>query len=181
MESKRSWIETELARLPVSRPIAPGSEIPFEGRMHRIDWCEGQPRAVRLDGNALRLGGPRETVESRIVRWMRSEALSRLDGETRAMADKAQVSVTRVTVGDPRSRWGSCSTTGAIRYSWRLVLAPVDVREATVAHEVAHRLHMNHSPAFHAAVRDLLGRDPSPEREWLRANGAALYWLGREG
>jgi predicted metal-dependent hydrolase len=53
------------------------------------------------------------------------------------------------------------------------------VREATVAHEVAHRLHMDHGPRFHAAVAALLGRDPAAEIAWLRTHGAALYWLGR--
>ncbi|WP_294296983.1 M48 family metallopeptidase, partial [uncultured Sphingomonas sp.] len=92
---------------------------------------------------------------------------------------KAGVTVSAVGVGDTRSRWGSCASTGAIRYSWRLILAPPAVRRATVAHEVAHRVHMNHSPAFHALVADLYGRDPTPERRWLKTNGAALHWFGR--
>lgn len=181
VETKRGWIEAQLAGLPASQPLAPDGELPFEGRLLRIDWREDRPRAVRLAGDGLVLGGPRDTVGPRILRWLRAEALAKLTAETRAFADKAGVTVERVAVGDPRSRWGSCSASGAIRYSWRLVMAPVAVREATVAHEVAHRLHMDHSPAFHAAVRRLLGRDPKPERVWLRANGAALYWLGREG
>ncbi|MDX3885777.1 M48 family metallopeptidase [Edaphosphingomonas haloaromaticamans] len=181
VESKRDWIEAALARLPAAVPIVAGGEAPFEGRLRLIDWREGAPRAVRLEEDRFVLGGPADTIAARLLRWMRAEALIRLDRETRAMADSAGVSIARVAVGDPRTRWGSCSATGDIRYSWRLVLAPVEVREATVAHEVAHRLHMDHSPAFHAAVRRLLGRDPAPERAWLRANGAALYWLGRVG
>ncbi|ARS28133.1 M48 family metallopeptidase [Sphingomonas sp. KC8] len=181
VESKRGWIEAALARLPEGALLVPGGEAPFEGRMRRIDWQEGAPRAVRLDEDRFVLGGPRDTVAARLLRWMRAEALVRLDAETRAVADRAGVTVAGVAVGDPRARWGSCSSSGDIRYSWRLVLAPVAVREATVAHEVAHRLHMDHSPAFHAAVHRLLGRDPAPERAWLRTHGAALYWLGREG
>lgn len=181
VESKRDWIEAQLASLPRSLPLEPGGEVPFEGRPLLIDWRDGEPRKIWLEQDRLVLGGPRDSVESRIVRWMRGEALSRLDAETRAVAARAGVTVERVAVGDPRSRWGSCSASGAIRYSWRLIMAPVEVREATVVHEVAHRLHMDHSRAFHTAVRRLLGRDPAPEREWLRANGAALYWLGRDG
>jgi predicted metal-dependent hydrolase len=86
--------------------------------------------------------------------------------------------VARVGVGDPLSRWGSCSSSGGIRYSWRLILAPDWVRRATVAHEVAHRVHMNHSPAFHALVADLLGADPKPARSWLRSNGPLLHRIG---
>lgn len=181
VESKRGWIEAALAKLPAASLLEPGSEAPFEGHLRRIDWREGTPRAVKLEDDCFVLGGPRETVQARLMRWMRTEALVRLDADTRAMAERASVSISRVAIGDPRSRWGSCSANGDIRYSWRLVLAPIAVREATVAHEVAHRLHMDHSPAFHAAVTRLLGRDPAPERAWLRANGAALYWLGRDG
>ena len=87
--------------------------------------------------------------------------------------------VERVGVGDPLSRWGSCSSSGAIRYSWRLILAPDFVRRATVAHEVAHRVHMNHGPAFHALVETLFEADPKPARLWLRREGARLHRFGR--
>jgi predicted metal-dependent hydrolase len=89
------------------------------------------------------------------------------------------VTIARVRVGDPRTRWGSCSSSGDIAYSWRLILMPPAVREATVAHEVAHRLHMNHGPDFHAAVAHLLGREPKAERAWLRANAARIHGVGR--
>ena len=179
-EGQRGWIEQALAALPPTLPIAPGSTIPFEGQPLLVDWREGASRVVRHDGDRLILGGTAESVAPRVLRWLKRIAGERLEAETRIYARKADVAVARVTVGDPRARWGSCSSTGAIRYSWRLILAPPAVREATVAHEVAHRIHMDHSPAFHAAVETLLGRDPAPERRWLRANGSALYWLGRE-
>jgi predicted metal-dependent hydrolase len=179
-EQKRGWIEGALAALPLPVPIVPGSVIPFEGGSITVAWRPGAPRTVKLDGDWLLLGGPEESVGSRVLRWLRGQAATRLEQETRAFAAKAGVAVGRVGVGDPRSRWGSCSSSGDIRYSWRLILAPAAVREATVAHEVAHRLHMNHGPAFHAAVAELLGRDPSAERRWLRTHGAGLYWLGRD-
>jgi hypothetical protein len=87
----------------------------------------------------------------------------------------------RVGVGDPVSRWGSCSASGAIRYSWRLILAPDWVRRATVAHEVAHRVHMNHGPDFHALVERLLGGDRSRARLWLRRHGSGLHRLAPRG
>ena len=181
-EEQRAWVERALADLPRPAPIVAGAAIPFEGGELLIDWRAGASRTVRLesDGRRLVLGGPQESVSSRVLRWLRREALLRLDAETRAAALRAGVAVGRVSIGDPRSRWGSCSASGDIRYSWRLILAPVEVRQAVVAHEVAHRLHMHHGPDFHAAVEALLGRDPAPERAWLRAHGAALYWLGRE-
>ena len=109
------------------------------------------------------------------MRWLRVRAKAVLDAETRAMARDNDLTVASVGVGDPRSRWGSCTSSGAIRYSWRLILAPPDVRRATVAHELAHLLHMDHSPAFHAAHARIMGGDPRPARAWLRAHGAELH------
>jgi predicted metal-dependent hydrolase len=180
-ESQRSWIARQQARLPQARPFVPDSELTVAGQALRLAWCETAPRSPRLKAAMLVSGGPREGFERRIAAWLRREALALLSAETADFALRAGVSVTRVAVGDPKARWGSCSSTGVIRYSWRLILAPDWVRRATVAHEVAHRLHMNHSAEFHAAVERLLGDDPAPARAWLRANGAALHWYGRDG
>lgn len=178
-ESKRAWIEAALAALAVPSPIGDGASVPFEGRELGIRWDAGAPRIVRLDCDSLIVGGPEDHAGPRVLRWLRARALARLDEETRAFAGRAGVAVGRVGVGDPRTRWGSCSANGDIRYSWRLIMAPPEVLEATVAHEVAHRLHMHHGPTFHAAVATLLGREPIAERAWLRAHGARLQAIGR--
>jgi predicted metal-dependent hydrolase len=179
-ERHRAWVESVLAALPEAHPIRAGETIPFEGGLLVIDWRAGASRVVRREDDRLIFGGPRESICPRVLRWLRAEALRRLECETRAYGERAGVTIGQVAIGDPRARWGSCSSTGDIRYSWRLVLAPPAVREATVAHEVAHRLHMDHSPAFHGAVERLLGRDPAAERAWLKRHGSALYWVGRE-
>ncbi len=176
---QREWIEAALANVPSETAIAPGAIIPVEGVSHRIEWEAGRPRTVRLEEGRLVMGGPVETLEARLLRWLKQRALTVLERETRDFAAKAGVAVTRVGIGDPSSRWGSCSSSGAIRYSWRLILAPDWVRRATVAHEVAHRVHMNHGPDFHALVDDLLGADAKPARTWLRREGASLHRIGR--
>ncbi|HWI86334.1 MAG TPA: SprT family zinc-dependent metalloprotease [Sphingomonas sp.] len=178
-ESQRAWIEQALAKLPAAAPLGHGSTVPFEGELLAIDWHAGGSRSVRRDGARLIVGGPEDMIATRVLRWLRAEAARRLDAETRLIAARAGVEVGRVRIGDPRTRWGSCSSSGDIAYSWRLILMPPAVREATVAHEVAHRLHMNHGPEFHAAVERLLGRAPTIERAWLKAHGATMQRLGR--
>ena len=180
VESKRDWIEAALDALPSPRPIEAGMTIEVAGERLTLEMA-ASGRITRRVGDRLVVPGPADMLGARAIRWLKAQALTRLEDETRAYAKLAGVSVNRVAIGDPRARWGSCSASGDIRYSWRLILAPPDVLEATVAHEVAHRLHMDHSPQFHAAVERLLGRDPGPEREWLRRHGRELYWLGREG
>ncbi len=177
----RAWIEATLAGVPPSTPIEPGREILLEGKPHRIEWSAAAPRTPKVDEGRILIGGPAEGVEARLLRWLKAQARTVLDRETREFAVKAGVSVTRVGIGDPASRWGSCSSSGAIRYSWRLILAPPWVRQATVAHEVAHRIHMNHGAAFHALVEELLGWDPKPARIWLKREGAALHRVGQTG
>jgi predicted metal-dependent hydrolase len=178
-ESQRAWVERALAKLPAQETLGPGSVIPFEGVDLQIEWRAGGSRTVKREGDRLIVGGPEEMVKARVLRWLRAEAARVLEAETRKVAARAGVTVGRVRVGDPRSRWGSCSSSGDIAYSWRLILMPPAVREATVVHEVAHRLHMHHGPEFHDEVERLLGRAPKTERAWLKAHGAAMHRVGR--
>lgn len=174
----RAWIEAALAHIPPPLSFAAGGYLPFRGEPHIIDWEPGRPRRVICGEGRLVMGGPAEGLELRILRWLKAEALAVLSRETREFAAKAGAAAARVGIGDPVSRWGSCSSRGGIRYSWRLILAPDFVRRATVAHEVAHLVHLNHGPDFHALLRQLLGADPRPARAWLKREGAALHRIG---
>ena len=171
------WAAQSIGAIADSVAIVPGVALPLFGEPHRIEWVGGV-RGVMRDQGRLAVGGPAEGLEGRVLRWLRAEALTLLTRETEEFAVKAAVTVSSVSIGDPRSRWGSCASDGRIRYSWRLIMAPDFVRRATVAHEVAHRLHMDHSPRFHAVVRKLLGEDPTPARTWLRREGGALHRIG---
>lgn len=179
-EGQQAWIAAQQARLPQPRPFVPGGTLPLGDAQLTIEWHEAEARRIVRDGDILRCGGPRDGLARRIESWLKREALRVLSAETAEFAARAGVGVTRVAIGDPRARWGSCASTGAIRYSWRLILAPDFVRRATVAHEVAHRVHMNHGAEFHALVKRLDENDPARSSAWLRANGAALHWIGRD-
>lgn len=177
-DGHRGWVEAQLAAIPDTTALVPGAMVPLEGEPHRIDWHADRSRSVRIEGDRLVVGGSLDGLEARLLRWLRMRALGTLSADTSHYAARAGVGVTRVAVGDPVSRWGSCAASGAIRYSWRLILAPAWVRRATAAHEVAHRVHMNHGPAFHALVAQLFEADPTPARLWLRRNGASLHRIG---
>jgi predicted metal-dependent hydrolase len=176
----RDWLESTLAAMPEGAPIVPGGTIPWRGETLRVDWARTHPRRVTIDRDRLVVGGAPESLEGRVLRWLKGEALALLTRETHEYAAKAGVMASRVGIGDPVSRWGSCASSGAVRYSWRLIMAPDFVRRATVAHEVAHLVHMNHGPDFHALVAALLGADPAPARAWLKREGGALHRIGRK-
>lgn len=177
----RAWLEATLAAMPEGLPIVPGARLPYRGRELVIDWAPDRPRRIELAADRLIVGGARESLQGRVLRWLKAQALALLTEETHEFAARCGVMASRVGVGDPVSRWGSCASSGALRYNWRLVMAPDFVRRATVAHEVAHLVHMNHGPAFHALVAELFGADPTPAREWLRREGGRLHRIGRGG
>lgn len=177
---KREWIEGELARLPSPQPILPGMVFTLGGEPVELSWTPETSRTVRRLDGMLTVGGPEDSLAPRLLRYLRREALVVLERETLALAARHGITIRKVAVGDPKSRWGSCASSGDIRYSWRLILAPATVRQATVAHEVAHRVHMNHGAAFHALVAEMHGADPAPARRWLRSHGASLHWFGRD-
>ena len=178
-EGKADWLAEQRDRLPAARPFAPGAVLPVADRDMVIVRDEGRRRTLIRDGDRLLVAGPEETIARRVEAWLRRESLALLTQDTAEFAAKAGVWVAEVAIGDARGRWGSCASSGVIRYNWRLLLAPGWVRRATVAHEVAHRVHMNHGPRFHALVAALSDTDPTPARAWLRAHGAALHWYGR--
>lgn len=176
-QEHEGWVRSQLAVRPALVTLDDGVTFPLEGREVRICWIEGASRTIRLEGDRLLLGGAAGSIGARVLRWLKMRARAVLETESHAMAADNGLIVASVGIGDPRSRWASCASSGTIRYSWRLILCPPEVRRATVAHELAHLLHMDHSSAFHAAHRRILGEDPKPARAWLRAHGSALHRL----
>ena len=176
---QRAWVDAQLAATPPAEPFAPGSRIPFEGREILLDWAETAPRTATLAGDVLRCGGPIEGFARRVESFLRSSARDTLSIETAEYAALAGVTVSGVSLGDADTRWGSCSAAGRIRYSWRLILAPPIVRRWVVAHEVAHRRHMNHGAAFKALESELVNGEVAAARSLLRRHGPRLKRIGR--
>lgn len=173
------WVEQQLALLRPAEPFVPGGVIPLEGQEVRLIWDPAAPRSPTRAGGAIHCGGLESSFAARIERFLRAEARARLAERTAIVAASGGVTVGSVTVGDASSRWGSCSASGAIRYNWRLILAPPHLLDWVVAHEVAHRRHMDHGPRFKALERELYGADVAAARAELRALGPRLKRIGR--
>ena len=175
------WIETQRGRAPDIVPLGDGVAVPVEGEMLRIVATGTPGRRIWREDDRLLVGGPADHAGPRVGRWLRARAKAVLAAETQALAAAHGLPLRHVSIGDPRGRWGSCSARGDIRYSWRLILAPPAVRQATVAHEVAHLRHMHHGPAFHDLVRAISLADPEAARQWLRREGAGLHRYRESG
>lgn len=174
-EKRTEWLEQQLARIPVAQPPRPGGTISYRGTPLTIDWDQARPRKPRLGQEQLEIGGPAETLPVRIRRWLEAEALRLLADDLAHYCARAGVAQPDLRLSRAGRRWGSCSGAGCIRINWRLIQAPDHVRRSVVAHEVAHLLHFDHSPAFHAALAELFEGDVSQSDAWLRREGRSLY------
>lgn len=175
------WVRAQVESLLPDRPFVPGAVVPLEGVDTVLQWIEAAPRAPRLEQGRLVCGGPRSGFSRRIELFLKKRALDVLSRETEELARLLGVPVRSVTVGDARTRWGSCSSGARIRYSWRLILAPPQARRYVVAHEVAHLVHLDHGREFKQLERRLFGADPAAARQLLRRIGPGLKRVGRGG
>ncbi len=182
--AERDWIAERLARIPPAVPFAPGRIVPYRGVEHMIRWTGAKRGLVTIDQEAwrptLKVPGGLEFVARRLEDWLKRQARFHLTRKVEAYAAELGVSVRRITIRDGASRWGSCSSNGALSFSWRLVMAPPEVLDYVAAHEVAHLREMNHGPRFWRLVERLVG-DSSRAQIWLRENGSSLHRYGDLG
>lgn len=170
--AQEEWIRTTLAKMPQRAGVGIGSVIPVEGRMLRLE--AGAGRSVRVEGDVMFVPGDPALAGVRAGAFLKALARERLVAASDRHAAAIGRKVTRVTLRDTRSRWGSCAHDGALMYSWRLVMAPASVLDYVAAHEVAHMVEMNHSDAFWAVVERLYPRW-QVQRKWLHNEGQALH------
>jgi predicted metal-dependent hydrolase len=175
---QRAWVDEQLRCISRPEPFVPGALIPVDGREVELRWSANLPRAPRLVDGSLGCGGPADSFARRIEEFLRRCALETLSRETAEVASRCGLRASAVSVGDPRARWGSCSSGGRIRYSWRLILAHPDARRFVVAHEVAHLKHLDHGAAFKALERELFGGDTASAQALLRASAPRLRRIG---
>lgn len=171
---KSQWLIDTLEEMPEKKQIKPGVVIPILGRRVRIRHDETLRGAFKLEDDILTVGGHREFFERRVTEALKKIAAKEIHRLTERYASRVGKRVNRITVRDTRSRWGSCSSTGNLSFSWRLVFAPREVLNYVVAHEVAHLRHMNHGTGFWNLVESIC-RGHEPAKEWLRLHGKHLY------
>lgn len=177
--ARTAWLEAQLAALPRPLAIEPGAALPYRGRTITIEWEAAAPRKPRLAADVLSAGGPLASLEQRIRRWLEAEALRLLADDLAFYCARDGRDEPALKLSRARRRWGSCSGPRGggqcIRINWRLIMAPDHVRRSVVAHEVAHLVHFDHSPAFHSALARLYEGDIAAADDWLRREGRTLY------
>ncbi|QTD54753.1 M48 family metallopeptidase [Parasphingorhabdus cellanae] len=177
-QSKSNWLAGRFADAPPPVPIINGTELAFTGESHFVRWSSNFSRKPLKIDDEIRVGGPEERIEGRVIDWMKDQARSIYADDLSYYCDKAATELPALSIGDARRRWGSCSGRKAIRLSWRLVMAPPMVRRSVVAHEVAHLRHMNHSPAFYTLLDTIFEGERRAADRWLKQHGSALHLIG---
>ncbi|HEY0436962.1 MAG TPA: M48 family metallopeptidase [Phenylobacterium sp.] len=183
---RAGWIAERIAELPEAQPIQPGMTLQVFGEPVRLEPGSGRARwHPAADGEPARITamGEGEGYARAVTLVLKRRALAVLSERTETYAAMLGAPMPTVSVADARGRWGSCRPgvrggAPAIRYSWRLALAPFAVADYVAAHECAHLKELNHGPRFWAHVQALVG-DPRAHRAWLRAEGARLHAFGR--
>lgn len=172
LREKEAWIRDHLDRRPDDLSIGPGVAIPFRGRALRI--APADTGRVRVEDDRLLLPRKSANPGAAIAAFLKLAARDYLAERSDHHAARLGIGYERLVLRDTRSRWGSCSSRGSLMYSWRLIMAPDSVSDYVAAHEVAHLVEMNHSPAFWDVVQGLCPDYRTPRR-WLRENGTALH------
>jgi len=173
--ARLDWLERQLSFVPQPNAPRPGGIVSYRGTEVTIDWHPSHPRGPLLSPAALRIGGPAESLPPRLQRWLQSEARQLREDDLAFYCARAGHTPPSLRLSNALRRWGSCSDRKAIRINWRLIQAPDFVRRSVVAHEVAHMIHFDHSPAFHALLAQLFEGDVKAADAWLKAYGRSLY------
>lgn len=183
-----AWIGARLRRLPEPIPFSCGAIIPLRNRDHRIVhapdrrgtvWVETPAAPVHeTDLPLLCVAGDVMHVSRRVTDYLKRAAKQDLEASVKHYCAILAIPPRSVTVRDTTSRWGSCSSTGGLNFSWRLILAPPSVLDYLAAHEVAHLKHMNHSAKFWALTKRMCAETDRAEA-WLNAHGTKLHRFGK--
>lgn len=177
-----AWIAARLGRLPKAAPFEPGTIVPLRGVAHRIVHRAGERGTVwtetRDSGeHIICVAGEAAHIDRRVHDYLKREARSDLQKASLRYAAMLGVKVTRLSIRDQSSRWGSCTAGGSLSFSWRLILAPPYVLDYLAAHEVAHLVEMNHSAKFWKVVGRICSATERA-KTWLDTSGNDLHRYG---
>jgi len=180
------WVRDRVGKLPQPVPFADCAIVPLRGVYHRLRFSGAAPKAGLVEliafdaagsGPQIVVHGATRHAARHLRAWLADEARRDLDERVAVHCGKLGLTAKRVVIRDQATRWGSCSTTRVLSFSWRLILAPPFVLDYVAAHEVAHLAEMNHGPRFWALVRKAFA-DLDAAKDWLSTRGLDLHRYG---
>lgn len=171
LNRQESWLRARMDAAPDRMAVVAGVTIPFLGEQ-LVVTPHAKSRVTLAPGHLM---VPEvKHIGTSVAGFLKTRARLTVTELSTKYATKLGEPFGRISLRDPRSRWGSCSSDGNLMYSWRLILAPSKVLEYVVAHEIAHLAEMNHSAAFWQIVADLMPEFET-HRQWFKQHGPSLH------
>jgi predicted metal-dependent hydrolase len=168
-----TWMQQQIRSIPKAPSIIEDGFITIEGIPRKIIHSEATGVHVSLLADTVMVACRAERLPRALQRFIVQHAEKLISELAHEKAERIGKRITKITLRDTSSRWGSCASDGSLSFSWRLIMAPFDVIDYVVAHEVAHLQHFDHSPDFWALCREL-SENYTMSKHWLKLNGAQL-------
>jgi len=172
---RRAWLRMQTRTPQVQVPAVSTAEVRYLGRMLRLEVRPSLFSELRRDGHILLVHAPLDVDVSALARdWLYTQAQRLLAWRLARIARRLGRAPSRFALSDAQTQWGSCTRRGHVRLNWRLVQAPLELIDYVAAHELAHLVHLDHSPRFWAQVAELCP-DALARRAELRTMSATLF------
>lgn len=177
VKSKTRWIQNQLEKISPIISFDPGVTLPIYGRNVTFNQLVDSTQKFSNTKNSIYLQRTDRNFTDDLTCWLQLEAKRIITSYAEGLAQEIGKPITKLRISDPVSRWGSCSASGRLSFSWRLILSPPEVLHYVVAHEICHLREMNHGPRFWALVESLCNNH-QVYRKWLKKNGSILRRYG---
>lgn len=179
LKQAQPWLDANAQQHTQRTILTHGARVSLWGQSCHITYQKDIRTKVLFEEGAVTVCSPRGDYASLLANGLKEKVLACLQGASATYAQQLGVSLGKITVRDLYARWGSCSARGDLSYAWRLLFAPLDVAHYVCAHEVSHRVYMDHSPRFWQTVESLCPHYKQ-SRTWLRAHGHELFYYAFE-
>lgn len=176
INQKQRWIKRKLDEIksrPAAKPkeFVDGEEFFYLGKIYGLKIVES--KTIFLDDYLYFPKSMLPDACARLMQWYKAQAAKKITERVGCYAKEAGLTYKSIKITQAQRRWGSCSHNGNLNFSWRLVMAPLQVIDYVVAHELAHLGEMNHSPRFWQKVKLFFPNYKQAEK-WFKHNGHKL-------
>ncbi len=174
VEQRKNWIiqkQEHFRSKPIkkSKQYVRGEQFLFLGKLYTLQVVDDLPKAVMLDEDLKISGMVLSNARQHMSIWYAQEAFDYISRRAQELAQENNIIYQSLKINDAASRWGSCGATGALNFSWRLIMAPPRVIDYVIIHELMHRKQLNHSAAFWREVAQRIP-DYKQDERWLKTN-----------
>lgn len=176
---KHNWIHDTLAKMEQrygeikQKQFKHGEEFLYLGQTYTLTIVPLAEKPLDLKEHFILSATHAHRARDIFEDWYKKQAKQVIGERVAYYSEKAGIVYEKIRIVNAQSQWGSCSSTGNLSFTWRLIMAPQEAVDYVIAHELAHRNHMNHSPAFWKRVGELFP-DYRRQRRWFRFHGHTL-------